>query len=65
MLFRSGVYAFENLPAGEYFLVAIDGADADGWTDPETLALLAAWATRVTVAAEESKTLDLTLKAIR
>jgi len=62
---RAGVYAFENLPAGEYFLVAIDGADADGWTDPETLALLAAWATRVTVAAEESKTLDLTLKAIR
>ena len=62
---RAGVYTFENLPAGEYFLIAIDGADADGWTDPQNLEVLARQATKVTVAAGEPRTLDLTLKAIR
>src|SRR5262245_28150804 len=27
----TGAYSFANLPAGEYHVIAIDGADADGW----------------------------------
>jgi carboxypeptidase family protein len=62
---RAGAYTFQNLPAGEYFLIAIDGADADGWTDPKNLEVLTRQATRLTVAAREPRTLDLTLKVIR
>ena len=61
---RIGVYKFDNLPAGEYFLIAIDGADTDDWTDPNNLEVLARQATRLSVAAQP-KMLDLTLKAIR
>jgi Carboxypeptidase regulatory-like domain len=62
---RSGAYTFANVPAGEYFLIAIDGAEADGWTDPKTLEVLARQATRLSVVAAESRTLDLTLRVIR
>ena len=30
---RAGAYTLNNLPAGEYCLIAIDGADVEGWTD--------------------------------
>jgi hypothetical protein len=62
---RVGAYTFQNLPAGDYYLIAIDGAEADDWTDPSNLEVLARQATRLTVAVQEPKVLDLTLKAIR
>jgi len=62
---RTGTYAFENLPAGDYFVVAIDGAAAEGWQSPARLEALAREATRVTVVAGEPKTVDLMLKVIR
>ncbi len=34
---RAGEYTLEGLPAGDYYVIAIDDADADGWTDPKTL----------------------------
>jgi hypothetical protein len=62
---QNGVYKFENLPAGEYFIVAISSAGAENWTDPKKLELLAREATKITVTAGESTTRDLTLKVIR
>ena len=63
---RAGVYTFDHLPPGNYNVIAIDPADADGWKDPRTLEKLAGGATTLTVAAgDSSKTLDLRLKAIR
>jgi hypothetical protein len=62
---RNGAFTFGDMPAGDYFAIAIDGADADNWTDPKMLALLARQATKLTVTAGESKTVDLTQKVIR
>jgi hypothetical protein len=61
---HTGAYAFENLPAGEYYLVAVDeAAAADGWRDPKILERLAGQATKLVVSA--TATIDLTLKAVR
>jgi uncharacterized protein (DUF2141 family) len=62
---RTGAYTFTGLPVGDYFLVAIDDADADGWMDPKTLEVLARQATRLTIVDVDAKTVDLTLKVIR
>ena len=62
---RTGAYVFNNLPAGEYFIIAIDAADADGWPDLNNLERLASRAERLTVVTAGSKTLDLAMKAIR
>ena len=57
---RTGVYTFDHLPPGDYYVIAIDPAEADGWQDPARLEALASEATRLTVAAGETpKTLDL------
>jgi hypothetical protein len=65
MTSRTGAYTFTGLPVGDYFLVAIDDADADGWIDPKTLEVLARQATRLTIVDVDAKTVDLTLKVIR
>ena len=64
---RAGFYTFEHLPAGEYYVVAIDGAHADQWRDPVTLKTLATQATKLTIGAGDTtlKTLDLTVRTIR
>jgi hypothetical protein len=63
---RTGVYTFEHLPPGDYYLAAIDSADMDGWQDPKTLEQLAPRATKLTVTTDvPEKTVDLTMKAIR
>jgi Carboxypeptidase regulatory-like domain len=61
----TGAYAFENLPAGDYYLIAVNSAEADGWTDPTILEGLSRQATRLTVVENQATTLDLTLKPIR
>lgn len=62
----SGVYTFEHLPPGDYYVIAIDAAQADGWRDPKMLQILASRAEKLTVAAgDAARTLDLSLKAIR
>ena len=38
---RSGVYTFDHLPPGDYYAIAIEAADMDGWSDPATLEALA------------------------
>ena len=63
---RSGDYTFDHLPPGDYYVIAIDPAEADDWKDPATLEALASQAARLTVVAGDApKTLDLRLKAIR
>ena len=63
---RAGVYTYEHLPPGEYFLIAIDPAAADDWQDPARLEGLADEATKLTVTASDTlKTLDLRVKTIK
>ena len=52
---RTGVYTFDHLPPGDYYVIAIDAADADGWQDPARLEALASQATRLTVAAGDAR----------
>lgn len=58
---RTGSYKFEHLPPGGYFIAAIDGAEAENWTDPKTLAALSRRALKITIADGEQKTLDVTV----
>jgi len=62
---RTGAYSFEHLPPGDYYLIAIDGAATDGWSDPKVLEQLVPQATKLTVIEAQPSTLDLTVKSIR
>ena len=63
---RTGAYTFEHLPPGDYYLIAVDPAELDGWQEPARLEALATEATRLTVSAGNTpKTLDLRLKVVR
>lgn len=63
---RTGLYTFDHLPPGEYYVMAIDPAEADDWQDPARLEAFATEAARLTIAAgDTARTLDLRLKAIR
>lgn len=57
----SGVYTINGLPAGDYYVVAIDDAAAEGWQDPRRVDALRALATRVSLRDAEKKILDLRL----
>jgi hypothetical protein len=50
-----------KLPAGDYYAVAITEVEAGAWTDPEFLAQIRDRATRFTLAAGDTKTVDLPL----
>jgi hypothetical protein len=57
---RTGSYTFEHLPPGEYFIIAVDASELDGWRDPAKLEAFAARATRLSIRAGDTvKTLDL------
>ena len=63
---RTGAYTFAHLPPGDYYVVAIDAGEADGWTNPATLEALAKQATTVKLSRGDSpRTLDLRVKSIR
>jgi hypothetical protein len=55
----AGTYRFQNLPEGEYYLVAVPSAQATAWRDPKFLEAAAPLATRVAVKWGEQKTQDL------
>jgi len=55
----SGTFALVNLPPGEYFVSAIPETASSNWKDAKTLDVLARSATRLTLAAGESRTIDL------
>jgi hypothetical protein len=60
-----GVFVVRGLPPGDYFIVAIDDAEAEGWQDPRVIKTLRALATRVSLRDQESRTLQLRLSKLR
>lgn len=56
---KSGMYVVVAVPPGEYYVVALAEDRAADWRDPKVLDALAGVATRVTIAEDEAKTLDL------
>lgn len=56
---RSGAYSLANVPAGEYFAVAIDRAYDGDMQDPAAIEALARQGTRLTVTTDPAK-IDLT-----
>lgn len=59
---QRGLFTFKGLPAGDYFLVALDSVQEDQWYDPEFLEGLKGRAKRVAIADAESKQVDLVLR---
>jgi hypothetical protein len=55
---RAGAYAAGDLPAGEYFIVAVPQSAVD-WTRPGLLESLSRVATRLTLGEGEARTIDL------
>jgi protocatechuate 3,4-dioxygenase beta subunit len=63
---EDGTYTFEHLPPGEYYAIAVDTAETDGWQDPAKLEALAVHASRLSVApGNPLTTLDLRVKSIQ
>jgi hypothetical protein len=63
---QKGGYAFDHLPSGDYYLIAVEAAEAEGWQDPATLEALSRWASKVTIVSGSApKTLDLRMRTIR
>jgi hypothetical protein len=62
---NSGRYKIENLPAGRYFVIAIDSEQASRWQDPAFLAEAAKGAATVTVGWGETGSQDLKLSVIK
>jgi hypothetical protein len=54
-----GRYRIGNLPAGEYYVAAIDPADLRSWQDPAFLETMAGRAVRVTVDWDDTSPQDL------
>jgi hypothetical protein len=59
---RDGTFTLRNVIPGDYYAVAVNGADADGWPDPELLDLLAPSATRLVIADAGPVTLTLQVR---
>jgi hypothetical protein len=60
-----GSFRSSALPAGDYFIAAIDRSSMATWRDPEFLALAERQATRVTLAWGQTVSRDLTQAVIR
>ena len=63
---RDGAYTFPHVLPGEYYVVAVEPEDSDGWQDPVRLEALASLASRLSIGAEDSATtLDLRVRSIQ
>jgi hypothetical protein len=58
-------YRIQGLPAGEYFLVAVDRSQITAWQDPKFLERAAGVATRVKIGWGDTQSADLKLVRIR
>jgi hypothetical protein len=56
---RAGTYLFDSLPAGDYYIAAVDTRLTNGWKDAAFLDRLTSSALRVTLADGEDKTIAL------
>jgi len=61
----TGTFALRSLPAGNYFIVAVDDDQMDAWKDPAFLEAASRVATRVTLDWGETKIQDLIQQRIR
>ena len=61
---KSG-YSFRGLPAGTYFVIAVEKSLVTACQDPKFLERAAAAATRVTLEWDDTKSLDLKLVRIK
>jgi hypothetical protein len=61
----AGTFAISSLPAGEYFVVAVDESLANAWQDPRFLEAASGAASRVTLAWGEAKNVDLSIRSIK
>ena len=60
-----GSYTITRIPAGEYFVIAVNESHADRWQDPEFLARAAPLATKVSVPWGAVVTQALTLRDVK
>ena len=60
----TGTYELPRIPAGEYFVVAVDASRITAWTDPKFLAAAAAKAQRITVGWGDAPMVDLTFSDV-
>jgi hypothetical protein len=58
-------YRLVNLPAGNYYLIAVEPSRFDAWHDPAFLEKASASATPVTIQWGETKTVDLRLSVVK
>jgi hypothetical protein len=65
MTSNTGSYRVSGLPAGDYFVIAVDESRFNAWQDPAFLESAAKLATRVSLAWADSKTVDLAIVTIR
>jgi hypothetical protein len=59
-----GAWQIDNLPAGDYVVLAIDDRFSADWQRPDRLDSLSRSGTHVTLSAEK-RTLDLTTQVVR
>ncbi len=58
---KSGEYRHPTLPAGEYLVAVVDGAEVDGWQAPAFLERISVGASRITLEWGGKATVDLVL----
>jgi hypothetical protein len=61
----AGTYQLDNLPAGEYYIAAVDTRLTANWKDPGFLDRLTSAATHITLADGEEKTVSLKRVTVR
>ncbi len=61
----AGTYAVEGLPAGEYYVVAVDDDAASRWATPRFLDRVMSAVSRVTIAEGENKVVALTTSTVK
>lgn len=60
----NGAYSIDSLPAGDYFVVAVDPVHINAWTDPKFLESASTVATRTTLDWGGRATVDLVLREV-
>jgi hypothetical protein len=61
----TGQFRFGNLPAGNYYIVAVPAARIHAWREPDFFKQAQSMATRVSIAWGERKTADLKVANVR
>jgi hypothetical protein len=61
----AGLYRFQRLPAGAYYVIGVDDSKIDAWQDPQFLEAASRSATRITLDWGAKATQDLVLSQVR